>query len=194
MPVDTYREAAPFLRRPFTPAAVKFRILTTRGDRSRCAAYIDARLAIERLNMVIPHGWEHRFAPVDGGLLCAITVDGMTRSDVGWSRHIVGGLRETEQDMALKALYSDAFKRAAVHFGIGVSLYSIPNLYIDQRQGHFKVVKNAQGKETSYVQNSGEDYLRRVYTQWLSQHGRHAFGLPLDHGDVIDGQPEAVAA
>jgi hypothetical protein len=177
LPVDTFREAAPFLRRPFTAAAVRFRILTTRGERSRCAAYIDARLAIERLNTVIPHRWEHDFVPVQGGMMCSLMVCGMQRRDVGWSKGV-------GSDMDLKALYSDAFKRAAVHFGIGTSLYAIPNLYIDQRQGHFKISKNAQGKETPYMTDSGEAFLRKVYAKWLDDHGRQAFGEPLDHGDV----------
>jgi hypothetical protein len=52
-------------------------------------------------------------------MMCKLTVLGQTRCDVGWSKG-------TGNDMDLKSLYSDAFKRAAVKFGIGVSIYALP--------------------------------------------------------------------
>lgn len=169
-PVDTYREAATHLRRPFTVPAVRFRILQTKNGRSNCAAYIDARLVSERLNLVIPHAWTDAYVPVQGGMRCDLTVDGLTRSDVGWSKG-------TNSDMDLKALYSDALKRAGVKFGVGVSLYALPRLVISGDQ-----VKTV-GSNT-YMAPSGEARLRSIYAQWLVKEGKQAFGEPLDHGDV----------
>lgn len=189
-PVDSFKEAAPHLRRPFTVAAVRFRVLDGKdtGDkaRARCAAYIDARLAIERLNLVCPHLWTHAFEPVHGGLRCDLTVDGMTRPDVGWSRG-------TGTDMDLKALYSDAFKRAAVHFGVGVSLYALPGLTIYAKAGHVRVWER-QGKQPGYyLTDAGERELRKRYRAWLEEKGTRAFGEPLDHGDV-EHEPEGEPA
>lgn len=186
LPVDTYREAAKHLRRPFEAAAVKFRILDGRdiGDkaRTRCAAYIDARLVSERLNLVCPHLWTHRFEPVQGGMMCHLTVEGLTRSDVG---HSV----DQRTDMGLKALYSDALKRAAVHFGVGVSLYAIPGLTVYAKDGHVKVVAREGKPPAYYLQPKGELELRNRYKRWLKEFGEGAFGRPLEHGDM-EREPE----
>ena len=176
LPVETFKEAAPHLRRPFDPAAVRFRVLRGTEKKALCAAYIDARLVIERLNKVIPHKWEHRFEPVQGGMRCDLTVDGLTRSDVGWHDNLT-------TDMGLKGLYSDALKRAAVHFGIGVSLYALPDLWLDVGP-HVKRVPRQGGKDQFYVQPAGIGALRAIYKQWLVSHGRASFGESLGHGDV----------
>lgn len=194
LPVNDYREAAPHLRRPFTPAAVKFRVLDGKDGqdaqkaRAQCAVYIDARLVGERLNLVCPHLWSHRFEPVQGGMLCHLTVEGLTRSDVGHSG-------DTRTDMGLKALYSDALKRAAVHFGVGVSLYAIPGLTIYAREGHVRVWKTERDGRAVYkyyLQPKGELELRARYKRWLKEFGEGAFGRPLDHGDMErEPEPEA---
>ncbi len=182
-PVATFADAARHLRRPFTPAAVRFRVLQGRdtGEKARanCACYIDARLVAERLNLICPQLWHQHFEPVTGGLRCDLTVDGLTRSDVGWSRG-------TGTDMDLKALYSDAFKRAAVHFGVGVSLYAIPGLTLHARERHVRVWERPGKDPSYYVTDQGEIELRRRYVAWLDAHGCRAFGEPLDHGDVED--------
>lgn len=184
LPVDSYRDAAPYLRRPFTVAAIKFRVLQGKDGRANCAAYIDARLAAERLNAVCPHLWEEpSYTPVQGGMRCDLRVDGLTRSDVGWSKG-------TGNDMDLKALYSDAFKRAAVKFGVGVSLYALPRLVVTASAGQVKEwTKN--DKTQYFLQPAGEQHLRGIYAKWLESTGVQAFGEPLDHGDVHQ-EPEAV--
>lgn len=57
LPVGSFREAAPLLRRPFEPAAVRWKVQTTHGSSGLIVGYIDARLATERLNLVCPHLW-----------------------------------------------------------------------------------------------------------------------------------------
>jgi len=173
-PVDTYREAATHLRRPFAVPAIRFRVLQGKNGRANCAAYIDSRLVAERLNLVIPQAWTDAYEPVQGGMRCDLTVDGLTRSDVGWSKGL-------GTDMDLKALYSDAFKRAGVKFGVGVSLYALPRLVV--AGGQVKVTEK-NGKEQYWLQPSGEQHLRGIYAQWLKREGAKAFGEPLDHGDV----------
>ena len=82
-PVDSFKDAYPFLRRPFTPAAV--RPGPGYGRRALIVAYIDARLAAGRLNHVIPsQKWASSFEyDPKGDLICHLTVDGITRSDIG---------------------------------------------------------------------------------------------------------------
>jgi hypothetical protein len=170
LPVDIYRDAAPLLRRPFTAAAVKFKVQATwpkdKPEAALIVAYIDARLAIERLNLVCPHLWEDDYKSVGDGLMwCYLTVDGITRRDVGEGKG--------------KGLVSDALKRAAVHFGVGVSLYAIPKIVLKSADGHV-VLK--QGKLA--ITPTGEERCRTIYEMWLDTRGTQAFGEPLDHGDV----------
>ena len=168
-PVSSYREAAPLLRRPFTEQAVKFKVQATWEGGGLIVAYIDARLAVERLNLVCPHLWHDHYEPISGKLMwCHLTVDGITRSDVG----------EGEG----KGLVSDALKRAAVKFGVGVSLYAIPKLILRESDGHLKPNR----KDKYELTPNGETRCRQIYATWLDTRGHSAFGGALDHGDVAD--------
>lgn len=132
-PSASLDDALHHLRRPPTPAAVRFKIQSQakNGDAAQVAAYIDARLVFDRLDQVCGQGWSAGFEalperlippPVDnhGELLrrpplfvrCRLTVLGVTRQDVG-------------EGADPKAAFSDAIKRAAVHFGIGRALYAM---------------------------------------------------------------------
>jgi hypothetical protein len=167
LPVASFAQAAPLLRRPFTVAAVKFKPQQKlRNNSTLCVAYIDARLVIERLNLVVAGAWHAEYEPVPGGLMWAhLTVCGVTRRDVGQGQG--------------KALVSDALKRAAVHFGVGVSLYAAP-------------ARTLPG-EVKYLNDTHLEQLRGHYARWLNDRGIGDFGEPLDHGDVegAQGDPEA---
>ncbi len=85
--------------------------------------YITARQVAERLdNVVGPGNWQTAFKVLDvekAIVECTLSVYGVCKSDVGYSNNH-DAEHETEP---LKASYSDAFKRAAVQFGIGRWLY-----------------------------------------------------------------------
>jgi hypothetical protein len=178
-PLESYREAAPHMRRPFTAAAIKHKVQASFPKDNPTTAlivcYIDARLVIERLNLLVPHLWNDPiYESVGGGkgLLCKLTVDGITRQDVGEG---VG-----------KALYSDAFKRAAVKFGIGVMCYAVPKILV---QGEERVEQRSSGQKKALVlKGPGETFVRERYQKWLDETGSKAFGEPLDHGDVAESQ------
>ncbi len=178
-PVASYREAAVHLRRPFTAEAVKFKVQATwpkdKPTGGLIVAYIDARLVVERLNLIVPHLWSDQYRTVGGGQMwCDLTVDQITRSDVGEGQG--------------KGLVSDALKRAAVKFGVGVSLYATPKMILDVKSGLLK-----PRKDSLELTPKGEAHLGALYGQWLGAAGIHAYGAPLDHGDVKDaqGDPEA---
>lgn len=175
-PVDSFREAAPHLRRPFTTAAVKFKVQSLTKDETKAlvVAYIDARLVVERLNLIVPHLWHDAYEMVGPGLMCHLTVDGITRRDVGEGKG--------------KALFSDALKRAAVKFGVGVPLYAIPQTWLRVNGTEVKKV----GQNT-YMQDAGERVCRERYGTWLRETGAKAFGQPLDHGDSEGSQGDAEA-
>jgi len=170
-PVDSFKDAYPFLRRPFTPAAVRFKVQATWKGGALIVAYIDARLAAGRLNHVIPHKWASSFEyDPKGDLICHLTVDGITRSDIG-------------EGYKGKGLWSDALKRAAVHFGVGESLYVLPKMTLNE--GQLLKAKEVKGKTTYILTPMGVTHCREVYEHWLESTGKQAFGEPLDHGDVL---------
>jgi hypothetical protein len=188
-PVSSFREAAQHLRRPFTPEAVKFKVQATwpkdAPTGGLVVAYIDARLAVERLNLIVPDRWSDHYEPAawlgKDSLLCHLTVDGITRTDVGEGKG--------------KGLISDALKRAAVKFGVGVSLYAIPKMQISIDSGQAQRKQTRDGL-TLVMTARGESDMRAIYRLWLERHGAQAFGEPLDHGDVADaaGDPEEPTA
>ena len=182
LPVETLAEAAPYLRRPFTAEAIKFRPV----GGGLVVAYVDARLVGERLNAVIPNKWETRFEPYPGGkqIVCHLTVDGVTRSDVGTQ----GGGSNIDP---VKVGFSDAFKRAGVHFGIAVSVYALRRTYISDLPANGTT---GDGK-SKMITREGETWLRRGYRKWLVGEGKdgNPFGEALPHGDEEGavGDPEA---
>lgn len=185
-PVGSFKDAAKHLRRPFTAEAVRFKVQSTwpkdNPTNGLVVCYIDARLVVERLNLIVPDRWSDNYEVIGGGLMwCHLTVDGITRSDVGEGQG--------------KALVSDALKRAAVKFGVGVSLYATPKMFIGVDGDQAKQRPTSKGI-TLELRPRGEAYVRNIYRQWLEQHGAQAFGDPLDHGDVMDaaGDPEETGA
>lgn len=182
-PLDTFKDAAPHLRRPFTAAAVKFKMQATwpkgapTGGLVVC--YIDARLVVERLNLIIPHLWSDAYGPSGKDLVCALTVDGITRYDIG------------QEQGGPKGLYSDALKRAAVKFGVGVSLYAVPKMMVNVGD-HAKAKQSTKGPTLELTPN-GETKMRDLYAAWLDVRGIEAFGPALDHGDVEGAQGDIEA-
>jgi len=84
---------------------------------AQCVAYIDARQVMERLDDVCE--WQDKYYEVCGQLYCSIgiKIDGEWhwRTDCGVESNV-----EKEKGQA-----SDAFKRAAVKWGVGRFLYSL---------------------------------------------------------------------
>lgn len=189
LPVGSLREALPWLRRPFTPGAVGFKvqkIWMENGGAALIVGYVDARLVAERLNMVVGERWSDEYKDVPGrpgAKTCLLTVGGVTRQDVGEA-----------SGLALeKALRSDAFKRAAVKFGVGVSVYAMPRLMFLPSDG-LRAIKvynprtNRRDKDSFALTEAGQALARRRYEDWLKETGLQAFGDPLDHGDTEDSQ------
>jgi hypothetical protein len=179
LPVVSLRAALPYLRRPYAPDAVRWKIQTTwPKDNPRAGqvvAYIDARLVIERLNLVVGELWSATYDRMSDGLLCRLTIDGVTRCDIG--------------DGKGKAAYSDALKRAAVQVGIGVSLYALPAVRMRAgTKAEELPVRGPEDKRTLRIDAPQLEWLKTRYEMWLDAIGREAFGEPLDHGDVLGSQ------
>jgi hypothetical protein len=169
------------LRRPFPPEAIRFKGQSANRERSKALVvpYIDARLVIERLNHVVGGGWEPTYEPLGKSLWCHLTVAGTTRPDIGTGYEG-------------KGLVSDALKRAAVLFGIGVSVYASPSIWLTATGGDKGVtlVVTGQGEQSKvkgiYLTDNGESLARQRYRTWLEEGGIAEFGEPLGHGAVLE--------
>lgn len=126
------KEVMEALQAPFPAGEIKLKIQAkTKNDPGKAiiVAYIDARNVMERLDEVaVKYGVEwvdvYREVTLGGkdGIECTLVLDGTARVDVG-------DPESDGMDNSLKSAYSDAFKRAAVKFGIGRFLYSLPKMY-----------------------------------------------------------------
>jgi hypothetical protein len=198
LPVSSLFEAAEHLRRPYMPNALKWKIQTQFGgeknDKGRYVkppsggiviAYIDARLVVEHLNKVVPHLWSMRTELLSLGqggsergmrVKCWLTIDGIERADVG-----VGSGPE-----AFKAAHSDALKRAAKLYGVGVSLHAVPQIKLFAGNGANQLaVRGGESRGFNLALTEATlAKLRDGYERWLDDVGIRQFGQPLDHGDV----------
>jgi hypothetical protein len=186
LPAGSLNAALPHLRRPFAPEAIKFKVQSvwpkvseTKGP-TGCivVSYIDARLVVERLNAVCGSKWhaEYRGTSKDDLMLCDLTLFGVTRTDVG----------EAKGKGLSKDLISDALKRSAVMFGVGVSVYALAQISLrldDPKTGGMIRVKGEGKYRTIVLKDEGHARLRAGYASWLEAKGVKAFGPALDHGD-----------
>jgi hypothetical protein len=94
-----------------------------RQQGGRQLQYITARTVMNRLDDVLgPENWWDEYQPLEHSVICRLTIrlpDGatLTKSDAGG----YAGMPDSGDDE--KSGFSDAFKRAAVKFGIGRYLY-----------------------------------------------------------------------
>lgn len=115
------------LTAPFDPARVSWRVGSTNKDKTRgmALAYIDARDVMDRLDDVCgPEGWQCRYPHAEGKTVCEIGI--RVNDEWVWK---ADGAGDTDVE-AEKGALSDAFKRAAVRWGIGRYLYDIASPWV----------------------------------------------------------------
>lgn len=137
------------LRKPFPPAKISWRIGSTNADKSKgmALAYIDARDVQDRLDDVCGlGGWQNRYVPMhDKKTVCEIGVfleNAFTGRPPEWVWKADGaGDSDVEAE---KGALSDAFKRAAVKWGIGRYLYDLdsPWVAIEAAGRSFKIAQH----------------------------------------------------
>lgn len=104
------------LKKPFPVGNIKWRIGQKNKDKTRAMmlCYIDARDVMDRLDEVCGLDWSDEYKEVSGRIVCTIRIGAYSRSD---------GAGDTDFE-GEKGGLSDAFKRAAVKWGIGRYLYN----------------------------------------------------------------------
>jgi len=132
------KEILEALQKPFPASEIKLKIQAkTKKDPNKgiIVAYIDARNTMERLDEVLAGDWSDAYRDVvlgnKTGTECMLTVAGVTRADIG-------DPESDGMDNSLKSSYSDAFKRAAVKFGVGRFLYSLPKMFAELNGNYIK--------------------------------------------------------
>lgn len=116
------------LAAPFPPHRVSWRIGSTTKDKARgmALAYVDARDVMERLDEVCGvDGWQNRYSHTQGKTVCEIAVK--IGDEWIWKADGAG-----DSDIeAEKGALSDAFKRAAVRWGVGRYLYDTASPWVE---------------------------------------------------------------
>lgn len=116
------------LRAEFPRNAISWRAQSMKADGSAAMAlaYIDARDVMNRLDDVLgPDGWQCRYPHANGKTVCEIGI----RVGQEWIWKADGaGDSDIEAE---KGALSDAFKRAAVRWGIGRYLYDLDSPWVD---------------------------------------------------------------
>lgn len=133
------------LTAPFPADAVSWRVGTSnkkkvaretgnphaKATKGMALAYIDARDVMDRLDEVCgPGGWQCRYPHANGKTVCEVGI--LVGDQWVWK---ADGAGDTDHE-AEKGALSDAFKRAAVRWGIGRYLYHIasPWVSLDDRE------------------------------------------------------------
>jgi hypothetical protein len=117
------------LSAPFPPADVSWRVGSTTKDQTKgmALAYIDARDVMARLdNVVGAENWQDEYTETPKGrIFCKLSI----QADGQWVTKSDGaGDTDYEGD---KGAISDAFKRAAVKWGIGRYLYGLDSPWVE---------------------------------------------------------------
>lgn len=142
------------LAAPFPPEEVSWRLGSTSKEKMRgmALAYLDARNVMDRLDEVCgPAGWQCKYSHANGKTVCDIGIFVRGRFEFDDPGHIreewiwkADGAGDTDIEQEKGAL-SDAFKRAAVRWGIGRYLYMLesPWVEIEEAGRSFRIKKGA---------------------------------------------------
>lgn len=120
----------------FHPDEVEWRVGSTNKKfwkegqprRGKPLCYVDARKVIARFNEVVGHAnWRNRYVSMANGItICEIEI----RVDGEWIGPKSNGAGQTDME-GEKGACSDAFKRAAVLWGVGFYLYDVSSGWED---------------------------------------------------------------
>jgi hypothetical protein len=206
LPARTHAQAAALLRRPFAPGAIGFRAMMKvpyNGDPfggAQVAAYIGAQSVLQRLNAVVPGRWRQEFRLLEPRpearklyIACRLTISlpvAEDRSDVDAVYEDIGEIDQGSL-AGVKALYSDARKRAGVAAGIGAYLYTSLEAVVLPIGPHARQVQciRRQGKSDLLILSpETEQWLRHGYqTRMCTEPVRRDLGAILAHGEPENG-------
>ncbi len=146
-PTDHAQEIFDNLCAPFPTENIEWRIGSTTKDKTKgmALAYINARSVMDRLDTVCgPGNWQCRYPHANGKTVCEIGIRIRREDGHEWIWKS-DGAGDTDFGAAKGAL-SDAFKRAAVRWGVGRYLYDIDAPWVAlEREG--RAIPDAEKKK-----------------------------------------------
>lgn len=130
------------LRKPWPKVEVKQR----KGPGGKMLSYVDARQVQNRLDEVVgTENWQTHFSEVCGNYCCTLSI----KIDGEWiSKSDGAGETSIEGD---KGGFSDAFKRAAVSFGVARYLYDDPAMTPEQFDKRRGVMADVQSEDPATI-------------------------------------------
>lgn len=157
MHYETAQDLFDALSAPFACEQIDWRVGSTNGDKTKgmALAYLDARAVMDRLDAVCgPDEWADDYPHAGAKTVCRIGIR-IVRSD-GTAEWVwkSDGAGDTDFE-AEKGALSDAFKRAAVRWGIGRYLYDLkaPWVPIEQRGKSFFIPADERKKLDDYYED-----------------------------------------
>lgn len=124
------------LKKPFAPERISWRLGSTNGEKTKgmALAYIDARDVMGRLDEVCGLLWQAEYVPMPNGTCCC-RIGVKIGDEWVWRSNGAMSLADSDKidakEMAEKGSYSDAFKRAAVLWGVGQYLYDLDSPWVE---------------------------------------------------------------
>ena len=214
LPAHTHAEAGAAFRRPFAPGAIGFRAMSKvpyNGDPfggAQVAAYIGAQSVLQRLNAVVPGRWRQEFRLLDPPpgakrlyMACRLVVTLPISPDGPDVEAVYEDVGEMDAGSlaGLKALYSDARKRAGVAAGIAAYLYTALApvvLPIGPGERQVQAIRRGQGKsDLLAISPATEQWLRQGYEARMNTDAvRRDLGEILAHGEPETGMGQGEAA
>lgn len=170
------------LKKPFPADKIHWRPGKVSNNKGLALAYIDARDVMERLDSVVGAGnWQNRY-PFAGCCDIGILITGdLIAGGWVWKSN---GAGETNVE-GEKGQYSDAFKRAAVLWGIGQYLYDLPTQWHPMKDKYSfdgmpklpnwalpgakidqKVVKEFVSQMSEALSNGDESAVQELWSEW----------------------------
>lgn len=161
------------------PMAVKWKISSLNKKKTWCQVvpYVDSRDVQNRFDSVLgPENWQDNYYTAHDSLYCAISVrvdkgEWISKSDCGDS----DSLNEKAKGDA-----SDAFKRAAVKWGVGRFLYNMVTYWYEYNEGSKKPL--IDGKEIKNLNLHMEQYYDEEMIQ-ITEQFKKEFG-ELNKGQI----------
>lgn len=136
------------LKIPFSQDKVRWRVARiTKNGSAQVLAYVDARDVMDRLDDVLgPNNWQDQYSFHGDRILCNLSI-----REPGTQEWItkVDGAGDTAVESEKGGL-SDAFKRAAVKFGINRDMYNFGNTFAEVDQ--WKKIKGTPKVPQWYIE------------------------------------------
>jgi len=161
--------------------AYKWKVQEAKQNGCTCVAYVDARQVMSLLDEVVgPANWQDHYREVAGNVYCDLSIrvgdSWVTKSDCGTESNF-----EAEKGQA-----SDAFKRAAVKWGICRFLYELPIIRIKEV---VEAGKDSKGKPRFAPAHNGQriwDLTDHIRKHKLDRSGQQAADKPTQPAQTGD--------